>query len=381
MRIAVVVVGAGQAGLAMSRLLADSGIDHVVLEKGEVANSWRTERWDSLRLLTPNWMTRLPAWGYQGNDPDGFMTTSEVIDLLVGYRASFNAPVLPNVTVERVTMEANGNFRVATNQGIWVTEAVVAATGACGEPVVPALAADLPAGIQQLTAHRYRAPGQLAPGEVLVVGASASGLQIADEIQRSGRRVTIAVGEHVRVPRSYRGRDIHWWMDAIGVLDERYDEVEDINRARRLASLQLVGSPDHRTLDLNTLVAAGTRVVGKLLGVEGGRGQFSGGVANLVALADLKQSRLLDRIDAFEAEHGLDSGPRSLGQCLCRPGRSWSTRLPNSVSLRSGLSSGPRATGHRSPGSTPPYSITGGVPSTMVALPGFPVCTSSVCPS
>jgi putative flavoprotein involved in K+ transport len=308
----VVVVGAGQSGLAISRLLGDHNIDHVVLERREVANSWRTERWDSLRLLTPNWMTRLPAWRYRGNDPDGFMTNAEVIDMLDRYRKSFDAPVQKNVTVECVAKQTNGVFRVTTNQRVWTAKAVVVATGACSEPAIPTLAAELPTSIEQLAANRYRAPGHLADGDVLVVGASASGLQIADEIQRSGRRVTIAVGEHIRVPRSYRGRDIHWWMDAIGVLDERYDEVDDIDRARRLASLQLVGSSDHRTLDLNTLVAAGTKVVGKLMRIDGRSAQFSGGVTNLVVHADLKQSRLLDRIDTFAAEHNVDTGPHDV---------------------------------------------------------------------
>jgi putative flavoprotein involved in K+ transport len=174
---------------------------------------------------------------------------------------------------------------------------------------VPSLAADLPAPIEQLTALQYRNPAQLPDAPVLVVGASASGAQIADELQASGRPVTIAVGEHIRLPRHYRGRDIHWWMDVLGVLDERYDEVEDLNRARRLASLQLVGSPQRRTLDLNALIDAGVRPVGKLMRVVGGTAQFSGGVANLVAGADLKQDRLLDRIDEFVTDHGLDVPP------------------------------------------------------------------------
>jgi putative flavoprotein involved in K+ transport len=320
MRADVVVVGAGQSGLAMSRLLGDHNIDHVVLEKGEVANSWRTERWDSLRLLTPNWMTRLPSWGYNGNDPDGFMTKGEAIDMLVKYRGSFHAPVQSNVVVQHVRKQENGFFRVATNQGTWISNAVVVATGACSEPAIPSMAADFPSSIQQLAANQYRAPSQLGGGGVLVVGASASGLQIAEEIQRSGRCVTIAVGEHIRLPRSYRGRDIHWWMDAIGVLDERYDEVDDIDRARRLSSLQLIGSSEHRTLDLNSLVAAGTRVVGKLMRFDGRTAQFSGGVANLVVHADLKQSRLLDRIDTFATDHGIDTGSQD-----------WSRPLPTRI--------------------------------------------------
>jgi putative flavoprotein involved in K+ transport len=342
MRTDVVVVGAGQSGLAISRLLGDHNIDHVVLERGEVANSWRTERWDSLRLLTPNWMTRLPAWCYRGNDPDGFMTNSEVIDLLVPYQANFHAPVKGNVSVELVKKQANGVFTVKTSHGTWTAKAVVIATGACSEPAIPALAAELPTSIEQLTANRYRSPGHLADGDVLVVGASASGLQIADEIQRSGRRVTIAVGEHIRLPRSYRGRDIHWWMDAIGILDERYDEVDDIDRARRLASLQLVGSSDHRTLDLNALVVAGARVVGKLMRVDGQTAQFSGGVTHLVVHADLKQSRLLDRIDTFVAEQRFDTGTHD----VLRPDPTFIGDPPTDLAL-AGFGSVIWATGYR----------------------------------
>jgi putative flavoprotein involved in K+ transport len=320
MRTPVVVIGAGQAGLAMSHHLTGRGIDHVVLDRGEVAQSWRTERWDSLRLLTPNWMTRLPGYRYEGGDPDGYMTKDETIAFLDGYRRSFGAPVQTNVTVERVCRRPLG-FEVLTDQGTWVCDAVVAATGASSEPRIPAVASDLPDRIHQLDALQYRNPGQLGDGEVLVVGASASGAQIADELQRSGREVTVAVGDHVRLPRLHRGRDIHWWMDVIGQLDERYDEVEDLNRARRLPSLQLVGSPERRTLDLNALIASGVSVVGKLMRVAGTKAQFSGALSNLVANADLKQNRLLDRVDEFATEHGLD-------ETLPEPTRPPATALP-----------------------------------------------------
>ena len=306
MRTPVVVIGAGQAGLAMSHRLSGRGIDHVVLDRGEVANSWRTERWDSLRLLTPNWMSRLPGHRYQGPDPDGFMTKDETVAFLGSYGRSFGAPVRCHVTVERVRARTAG-FDVITNQGTWSCDAVVAATGASSEPRLPDVAVDIPSRIDQLTALEYRNPGQLGRGEVLVVGASASGAQIADELRRSGRDVTVAVGEHVRLPRVYRGRDIHWWMDRIGQLDERYDEVDDIDRARRLPSLQLVGSPERRTLDINALVAAGVGVVGKLMRVSGPKAQCSGAIANLVANADLKQNRLLERIDDFAGEHEIDA--------------------------------------------------------------------------
>src|SRR5438874_10301443 len=152
----------------------------------------------------------------------------------------------------------------------------------------------------------YRNPDQLAEGGVLVVGASATGVQIAHEIQRSGRPVTLAVGEHVRGPRMYRGRDIHWWMEAAGVLDERYDEVDDIVRARRVPSMQLAGSPERATFDLNALTGIGVRLAGRLAGIRDGRAQFSGSLRNKCELADLKLGRLLDTIDEWATANGLD---------------------------------------------------------------------------
>jgi putative flavoprotein involved in K+ transport len=288
----------------MSHHLTGAGIDHVVLERGDVGNSWRHERWDALRLLTPNWMSSLPGYRYDGDDPDGFMTAVETAQFLDGYRRSFDAPVHTGVTVESVVRTGDG-FDVVADHGRWQSSAVVVASGASSEARIPAFAPELPPHIEQLTALQYRRPSDLAAGPVLIVGASASGVQLADELARAGRDVTIAVGEHVRLPRSYRERDIYWWMDRIGQLDERYDEVDDINRARRHASVQLVGNDDRRDVDLNALHALGVHIVGRLMAVRGTMGLSSGALANLVKNADLKQARLLRRIDEYVVEHGL----------------------------------------------------------------------------
>jgi putative flavoprotein involved in K+ transport len=299
------VVGAGQSGLAMSRCLSDSSIDHVVLERSEVANSWRTERWDSLRLLTPNWQCRLPGYAYDGDDPDGFMTMGEVVDFLTDYAKVIAAPVQCGNTVISVR-RTDGGYCVATDQGEWRCDTVVLATGAFNVARVPAFSGALPSSVTTLTPMEYRNPDQLGEGGVLVVGASATGVQIAAEIQRSGRQVTLAVGEHVRGPRTYRGRDIHWWMEAAGVLDERYDEVDDIVRARRLPSMQLAGSPERATFDLNALTCIGVKLVGRLAGINAGRAQFSGSLRNKCELADLKLGRLLDTVDEWATASGLD---------------------------------------------------------------------------
>lgn len=301
----VVVIGGGQAGLAMSHCLTESSIDHVVLERGESANSWTTERWDSLRLLTPNWLSRLPGWQYRGDDPEGYMTATEVAAHLAAYGKSFGAPIVTGTTVREVTPGFPG-FRVETDNGVWRSRAVVIATGACSTPKIPAIADSLPRHVRQIAPIHYRNPNQLDDGRVLVVGASASGIQIADELARSGRDVTVAVGDHVRLPRSYRGMDIHWWLDTIGLLDERIEEIDDLARARRIPSLQLIGTPEHRTLDLNSLSGAGVSLTGRLAGINGSTAQFSGSFANHCASADLKMNRLLERIDEYATGHGLD---------------------------------------------------------------------------
>ena len=300
----VVVVGAGHAGLAMSHGLSRLGVEHVVLERGEIANSWRHERWNSLRLLTPNWQSRLPDYAYEGADPDGFMTMPDVIGFIAAYAKRVAAPVRTGVTVTSVAASDDG-YRVETDRGAWRCRAVVLASGAHGLPNLPAFAAALPDSLQTLTAREYRQPGQLDERGVLVVGASATGLQLADEIARSGRPVTLCVGEHIRMPRTYRGLDIQRWLDVLGILDERYDAVDDIVRVRRIPSPQLIGSPERATLDLNSLTDRGVTLVGRLVGIQDGRAQFSGSLGNHCAMADLKLGRLLDSIDRWVAERDV----------------------------------------------------------------------------
>jgi putative flavoprotein involved in K+ transport len=289
----------------MSRCLTERSIDHVVLERGEVANSWRTERWDSLRLLTPNWQSRLPGFGYEGDDPDGYRTMPEIVAFLDRYAEVISAPVETNTIVTSLRA-VDAGYLVSTDQGEWRCQTVVLASGACNIARVPALSEALPSEIATLDSMQYRNPEQLGPGGVMIVGASATGTQFADEIHRSGRPVTISVGEHIRAPRVYRGRDLEWWMDAAGILDERYDEIEDINRARKLPSLQLTGTPDRTTLDLNALTATGVKLIGRFAGINDGKAQFSGSLRNQCAMSDLKMGRLLDTIDEWASENGLD---------------------------------------------------------------------------
>ena len=303
-----------------------------MLERGEVANSWRGERWDSLRLLTPNWQSRLPGYPYRGTDPDGFMTMPEVIAHISGFAAASAAPVRTHTTVTRLWRSDSG-YCVATDAGEIECRSVVLANGAANVPVVPELRQALPASIDSVTAFDYHSPERLPSGGVLVVGASATGVQLADEIQRSGRQVILSVGEHVRLPRRYRGRDVLWWMEHSGVWSQRYDEIDDLERARRLPSPQLVGTPERGTLDLNRLRGAGVEIVGRLAAVRDGRALFSGGLANMFALADLKMERLLDTFDAWAGTGAPDVpvGPSE---------RFEPTRAPTSPRLSMDLRSG-----------------------------------------
>lgn len=305
-----VVVGAGHAGLAVSKLLTDAGRDHVVLDRGRIGERWRTERWDSLHLLTPSWMTRLPGWSYTGPDPDGFLSAGQFVGLLDTYAASFGAPVIESVRV--LSIAATGDdvrrYQVDTTQGTWHARNVVIATGPHGSPYVPDALSGLD-GVDVVTSNNYRNPEQLGRGGVLVVGASASGVQIADELSRAGREVTLAVGRHTRIPRRYRGMDIFWWLETTGRLARTIDEVSDPEAARRETSLQLVGRNDPsrapEDLDLGVLQARGVRLVGRLESVDGHRARFRDDLSASVGAADLAVYRLLDRIDRFVDRAGL----------------------------------------------------------------------------
>jgi putative flavoprotein involved in K+ transport len=303
-----------------------------VLERGEVANSWRHERWDSLRLLTPNWQSRLPGIRYEGPDPDGYMTSAEVVELIERFGAHVRAPVRTGTNVTSVRRTEDG-YHVVTSRGEIRCRTLVVASGACNRPATASFAQAVPPTVEQLTPFGYRGPGQLPDGGVLVVGASATGVQLAAELRRSGRPVTLSVGEHVRLPRTYRGRDVLWWMDASGVWDQRYDEVDDLTRARRLPSPQLVGTPERATLDLNALAALGVEFVGRWAAVRDGRALFSGGLRNVCALADLKMARLLDTFDEWARTEGPDG-------VLDAPERYPPSEVPPSPRLQLDLRSG-----------------------------------------
>jgi putative flavoprotein involved in K+ transport len=267
----------------------------------------------------------LPGAAYDGDEPDGFMDKAGIVGFLEAYARLVDVPVHANTRVEAVRAADDG-YTVTTDDGPWSCRGVVIASGAHRLSSVPAFAEALPDHVVSVNPLEYRSPDELPEGGVLVVGAASTGIQLADEIHASGRPVTISVGEHVRMPRTYRGKDIQHWMDAIGRLDERYDEVEEILRARGVASPQLVGTPDRNTLDLNRLTDAGVELRGRLGAIRDGVALFSGGLGNHCALADQKLDRLLDEIDEWIDEHDV-------GGEMAPPERFDATRLPSDAPL------------------------------------------------
>ena len=305
-RVTTIVIGAGQAGLAMSHCLSELGIEHVVLERGRLAERWRTQSWDSLNLLTPNWMTRLPGLQYEGSDPDGFMSVPDLIALFDRYAARSRAPVISHTSVVCVE-PADRRFRVITDRGTWLADSVVVASGYCDLPMVPAASRQLSASVTQVVPGDYRRPSQLPPGGVLVVGASSTGVQLADEIQRSGRQVTLAVGRHLRLPRRYRGRDILWWLDQLGVLSQPIETVHSIAISRQQPSLQLVGRSDHASLDIGILQERGVRLTGRVRDMTGFGVALADDLIATAAAADLKMAEILTRIDRYIDLVGMET--------------------------------------------------------------------------
>jgi putative flavoprotein involved in K+ transport len=299
----VIIIGGGQAGLAMSRSLTARGVDHLVLERGRIGERWYSQRWHSLHLLTTAAMSALP--GLRHNcDPEAFMHANAFAAYLTSYVDKMSVPIISGVEVTGVE-PACGGYRVRTTHREWRANAVVVATGACDTPFRPPMAQALTPSIIQVYSADYQSPTQLPNGGVLVVGASASGAQLAEEIHTSGRRVTLAVGNHTPAPRRYRGRDIYECLELAGILDE--PPPAGIDLARRQPSLQVVGRADHRDLNLKILDDQGIRLLGRLADINGVKVQFKGDLRSTVEAAQARMLRTLDRIDRSLNDRGLEA--------------------------------------------------------------------------
>jgi putative flavoprotein involved in K+ transport len=289
-----IIVGAGQAALSLSRYLTWARQRHVLLERGRVGEAWLS-RWDSLRLLTPNWLNQLHG-AHAHDDVHGFLGAHEFVDYMRRYARSFRAPVHERTTVLSVS-RAERRFRVETDRGAWLATNVVVATGHAAEPRVPAMSRDVPAAVQQLHSSRYRNAASLRPGGVLVVGGGPSGQQIAAELRRAGRSVVLAVGEHARTLRRYRGRDILAWLHELGDLRRPVEDLA-VATVKRGPNLTLTGANGGEQLDLALLDGLGVMVAGRLVGFDGTTAAFADDLSETTSRAELGLHSTLDRIDA-----------------------------------------------------------------------------------
>ena len=298
-KVEALVVGGGQAGIAMSEHLSGHGIQHLVVERDRIAERWRTARWDSLVTNGPAWHDRFPGMEFS-SDPDGFPGKDEVADYFVAYAQKIAAPIRCGVEVTEVTRNAGRpGFRVKTSAGMIEADYVIAATGAFQNPVIPDLVPK-GAGIEQIHSSEYRNPAQLREGAVLVVGAGSSGVQIADELQDSGRRVFLSVGPHGRPPRRYRGQDFCWWLGVLNKWDaEAVPGVEH-------TTIAVSGAKGGETVDLRRLAAKGMILLGRTEAFRNGRLVFADDLARNLAKGDADYLALLDEADAFVARNGLD---------------------------------------------------------------------------
>jgi putative flavoprotein involved in K+ transport len=303
-RIDVLVVGAGSAGLAASYHLTQANVDHVVVDRSQVGQGWR-DRWESFCLVTPNWTVQLPGFGYDGNDPDGFLLRDEIVDHLERYAASFSAPL--RLGVEVTALRRNGAGYVAdTSHGSIEAQSVIVATGAFQLPRIPPMCDQLPSGVHQLHSSQYRDPESLPDGAVLVVGSGQSGSQIAEELHEAGRRVVLAVGRAGRAPRRYRGRDTSAWITDLGLLEQTVEQLEEPDQ-QYAANMHVSGKRGGRTINLHAFARDGIRLVGKIDGANGGRLQLADDLHTNLAKADQRATEIRTAIDKHIFVNGIDA--------------------------------------------------------------------------
>jgi len=306
-RVPVAIVGGGQAGLSMSRCLAQRGIEHVVFEKHRVAHEWRERRWDSFCLVTPNWQCDLPGFPYRGDQPHGFMGKHEIVAYLEDYAASFRPPLLEGTAVTALRPGSSGGFELSTTRGDYAAAQVVVATGGYHVPSIPRIAERLPEGLTQLHSCEYRSPGALPDGDVLVVGSGQSGCQIAEDLHLAGRRVHLCVGGAPRTARRYRGKDVVEWLDAMGHYAMPVHEHPLKDRVRAKANHYVTGRGGGRDIDLRRFGLEGMRLYGHLTAARGGVLELAGDLAQNLDRADLASEKIKRGIDGFIAERAIEA--------------------------------------------------------------------------
>ncbi len=303
----VIIIGGGQAGLSMSWLLKQRGIDHVVFEKHRMAEAWRSKRWDSFCLVTPNWQCRLPGFPYAGPDPDGFMKKEQIIEYLEAFARSFEPPLREGVTVRRLRRHQSGAFEVCTDIGDFLADQVVVATGGYHTAVLPRLAERLPAEIVQIHSSEYKNPESLPAGAVLVVGTGQSGCQIAEDLHLAGRQVHLCVGGAPRTARRYRGKDVVAWLDEMGYYRMPIHEHPQKDRVRAKANHYVTGRDGGRDIDLRKFALEGMKLYGRLKEIDGATMRFAADLRQNLDQADSVAESIKSTIDKFIASKQIDA--------------------------------------------------------------------------
>jgi putative flavoprotein involved in K+ transport len=345
-QIETAIIGGGQAGLTLSYWLTQLGRDHLVLERGRLAERWRSERWDSLTLLGPNWLLELPGYRYDGPDPDGFMPKDEVVGLLEAYAARFQPPLRCGVTVTELRQSADGRFLLDTSAGSLAATNVVLATGPFQQPKIPALSAALPPTLLQLTPSAYRNPAQLPAGAVLVVGSGSSGCQITEELCESGRQVYLAVGRCRRSARRYRGQDSRYWAYHMGQFERTVDALPSL-AARDRCSTQVTGVRGGHELDYRRFALDGVVLLGHLEAVTAGRLQFADDLTQTLADWDASLREELAAFDAYIEQAGIAAPPDDPPVGAVPAGWTYQTPPQHLDSAACGITTVMWATGYR----------------------------------
>lgn len=305
------IIGGGQAGLALSFYLSQQGRAHLVLEQADrLAEAWRNHRWDSFTLVTPNWTMRMPGAEYSGDDPDGFTPRDRVVQYFERYAEQFKVPVRFNTRATNIVKTGAG-FRVETTQGNFDAANVVIATGSFQNAKLPAYRANIPATVRQLHTGEYRNPDALPPGAILVAGTGQSGCQIAEELYQSGRTVYLSTGTAPRAPRRYRGKDIVYWLNATGFFDQTVDQLPS-PRAKYASNPQVTGKDGGHTLDLHKFARDGVILLGRIQGAQNGQVTFAADLYENLKFADRTEAEIVKNVDGYIERHGLDAPPETL---------------------------------------------------------------------
>ena len=315
----VAIVGGGQSGLSMSYYLQKLGIDHVVIEKNNVVNSWKTARWDNFCLVTPNWQCNLPGFPYQGDDPDGFMKKDEIIEYLDGFVKHVNAPTFTGVKVSQVSPQLDGGFSITTSEGNLIADQVVVASGAYHEPVIPRMAERLPAHIVQIHSEQYRRAEDLPEGAVLVVGNGQSGAQIAEDLHLEGKKVILATGDAPRCARFYRGKDVVTWLAEMNYYDLPVEKHPLREGVRDNTNHYVTGRDGGRDIDLRQFAKDGMELYGLMTDIQDGEAKFLPNLNEALDQADAVYNRINASIDDYIAKNNISAPAGSRYEPVWQP--------------------------------------------------------------